>query len=116
MLNNGKWADEAIMTNSVYFNEMINTSQNLNKSYGYLFWLNGKESFMLPESQLVIPGSVSPNGPPDMYSGIGKNGQYVSIIPSEKMVLIRMGEDPSSVPVPFLFLDDIWEKLNLIIK
>jgi CubicO group peptidase (beta-lactamase class C family) len=116
MLNNGKWADEAIMTNSVYFNEMINTSQNLNKSYGYLFWLNGKESFMLPESQLVIPGSVSPNGPPDMYSGIGKNGQYVSIIPSEKMVLIRMGEDPSSVPVPFLFLDDIWEQLNLIIK
>jgi CubicO group peptidase (beta-lactamase class C family) len=116
MLNNGKWADEAIMTNSVYFNEMINTSQNLNKSYGYLFWLNGKESFMLPESQLVIPGSVSPNGPPDMYSGIGKNGQYVSIIPSEKMVLIRMGEDPLSVPVPFLFLDDIWEQLNLIIK
>jgi CubicO group peptidase (beta-lactamase class C family) len=116
MLNNGKWAEEAIMTNSVYFNEMINTSQNLNKSYGYLFWLNGKESFMLPESQLVIPGSVTPNGPPDMYSGIGKNGQYVSIIPSEKMVLIRMGEDPSSVPVPFLFLDDIWEQFNLIIK
>ena len=116
MLNKGKWEDEAIMTNSIYFNEMINTSQNLNKSYGYLFWLNGKESFMLPESQLVIPGSVSPNGPDDMYSGIGKNGQYVSIIPSEKMVLIRMGEDPSSVPVPFLFLDDIWEQLNLIIK
>jgi len=116
MLNTGKWADETIMTNNVYFNEMINTSQNLNKSYGYLFWLNGKESFMLPESQLVIPGSVSPNGPPDMYSGIGKNGQYVSIIPSEKMVIIRMGEDPSSVPVPFLFLDDIWKKLNLIIK
>ena len=116
MLNNGKWSEDAIMTNSVYFNEMINTSQNLNKSYGYLFWLNGKESFMLPESQLVIPGSVSPNGPDDMYSGIGKNGQYVSIIPSEKMVLIRMGEDPSSVPVPFLFLDDIWEQLNLIIK
>jgi CubicO group peptidase (beta-lactamase class C family) len=116
MLNNGKWSEDAIMTNSAYFNEMINTSQNLNKSYGYLFWLNGKESFMLPESQLVIPGSVSPNGPHDMYSGIGKNGQYVSIIPSEKMVMIRMGEDPSSVPVPFLFLDDIWEKLNPIIK
>jgi CubicO group peptidase (beta-lactamase class C family) len=116
LLNNGKWEDEAIITNNVYFNEMINTSQNLNKSYGYLFWLNGKESFMLPESQLVIPGCISPNGPPDMYSGIGKNGQYVSIIPSKKMVLIRMGEDPSIEPVPFLFLDDIWEKLNLIIK
>ena len=71
---------------------------------------------MLPESQLVIHGSVTPNGPDDMYSGIGKNGQYVSIVPSEKIVLIRMGEDPASVPVPFLFLDDIWKQLNLIIK
>ncbi len=116
MLNSGKWANEVIMKNSVYFNEMISSSQNLNKSYGYLFWLNGKESFLVPESQLIFPGSFSPSGPPDMFSGIGKNGQYVSIVPSKKLVLIRMGEDPTSVPVPFLFLDDIWKKLNLIIK
>jgi|WetSurMetagenome_2_1015567.scaffolds.fasta_scaffold02991_7 CubicO group peptidase (beta-lactamase class C family) len=116
MLNKGKWGSETIMTNAAYINDMITTSQNLNKSYGYLFWLNGKESFMAPESQLLIPGSVSPNAPADMYSGIGKNGQYVSIIPSKNMVMIRMGDDPSSVPVPFLFLDDIWEKLILIIK
>lgn len=116
MLNNCKWESEAIMTNSQFVTEMISTSQDLNKSYGYLFWLNGKESFMIPGSQLVIQGSITPNGPDDMYSGIGKNGQYVSIVPSEKLVLVRMGEDPTSVPVPFLFLDDIWEKLNLIIR
>jgi CubicO group peptidase (beta-lactamase class C family) len=116
MLNNGKWGSEAILTNTSYLNDMVTTSQNLNKSYGYLFWLNGKESFMVPESQLVFPGSFTPNAPDDMFSGIGKNGQYVSIIPSKSMVLIRMGEDPSSVPVPFLFLNDIWGKLNLIIK
>jgi CubicO group peptidase (beta-lactamase class C family) len=116
ILNNCKWGSEAIMTDSQYINQMISTSQNLNKSYGYLFWLNGKESFMIPESQLVFQGSVTPNGPDDMYSGIGKNGQYVSIVPSQKLVLIRMGEDPESVPVPFLFLDDIWKQLNLIIR
>jgi CubicO group peptidase (beta-lactamase class C family) len=116
MLNSGKWDSETIMANSTYFNEMITVSQTLNKSYGYLFWLNGKESFMVPESQVVFPGSLSPAGPADMFSGIGKNGQYVSIIPSMKMVMIRMGEEPTSVDVPFLFLDDIWEKLNPIIK
>ncbi len=116
MLNTGKWESEPIMENSAYFNEMISVSQSLNKSYGYLFWLNGKESFMIPESQVVFPGSLSPAGPVDMYSGIGKNGQYVSIIPSMDLVMIRMGEEPTSVDVPFLFLDDIWEKLNLIIK
>jgi len=116
MLNSGKWDSETIMANSAYFNEMITVSQNLNKSYGYLFWLNGKESFMIPESQLVFPGSISPAAPVDMYSGIGKNGQYVSVVPSMNMVMIRMGEEPTSVDIPFLFLDDIWEALNLVIK
>jgi CubicO group peptidase (beta-lactamase class C family) len=116
MLNRGKWGNETVMNNSAYMNEMVTSSQNINKSYGYLWWLNGKESFMLPESQLLFTGSCTPNGPDDMFSGMGKNGQYVSVIPSKNMVLIRMGEDPSGVPVPFLFLDKIWEKLDLIIK
>jgi hypothetical protein len=51
-----------------------------------------------------------------MYSGMGKNGQYISVIPSRKLVLIRMGEDPESVSVPFLFLNDIWAKLKMIIN
>lgn len=116
ILNKGTWNKTQIMKDQTYFNEMVNTSQQLNKSYGYLWWLNGKESFMIPETQLVFKGSVSPAGPPDMISGIGKNGQYVCIIPSKNMVLVRMGENPESVQVPFLFLDDIWEKLNTIIN
>ena len=116
ILGKGKWDNVAVMTNSEYFNAMIAPSQAINKSYGYLWWLNGKESFMIPESQITFPGSCTPNGPADMFSGLGKNGQYVSIIPSKNIVLIRMGEDPSSVPVPFLFLDKIWEKLNLVIN
>ena len=35
MLNNGAWDREVIMKNSAYFNEMISSSQNINKSYGY---------------------------------------------------------------------------------
>jgi CubicO group peptidase (beta-lactamase class C family) len=116
ILNKGVWGSEKIMTDSNYFREMVNTSQQLNKSYGYLWWLNGKESFMIPESQIVFPGSLSPAGPADMFSGIGKNGQYVSIVPSEHIVLVRMGESPESVQVPFMFLNDIWIKLNQIIK
>lgn len=116
ILNKGTWNKTQILKDPIYFNEMVNTSQQLNKGYGYLWWLNGKESFMIPETQMVFKGSISPAGPPDMISGIGKNGQYVCIIPSKKMVLVRMGENPESVQVPFLFLDDIWEKLNTIIN
>jgi CubicO group peptidase (beta-lactamase class C family) len=116
ILNKGAWGSEKIMTDSNYFREMVNTSQQLNKSYGYLWWLNGKESFMIPESQIVFPGNLSPAGPVDMVSGIGKNGQYVSIVPSANLVLVRMGENPESVQVPFMFLNDIWIKLNQVIK
>lgn len=115
MLNNGKWNDESVMTDAGFFKAMITPSQDINKSYGYLWWLNGKTSFMIPESQIVFPGSCTPNGPADMYSGMGKNGQFISIIPSEKLVLVRMGEDPSGVAVPFMFLDSIWSQLKLII-
>lgn len=116
VLNDGKWGEEVVMRDTVFFRAMISTSQSLNKSYGYLWWLNGKESFMVPESQIVFPGSFTPNAPADMVSGIGKYGQYVNVIPSQDLVVVRMGEDPSSVPVPFLFLDDIWEKLELIVR
>lgn len=67
MLNNGNWGDEIIMTDKTYFSAMISSSQTINNSYGYLWWLNGKASFMMPESQLVIPGSCTPNGPDDMF-------------------------------------------------
>jgi len=116
ILNKGKWDHEVILEDDVFINSMVTTSQNLNKSYGYLWWLNGKESFMAPGSQLVIPGSITPNGPPDLLSGMGKNGQYVSVVPSQNIVLVRMGDNPDQALVPFLFLDDIWEKLNQIIK
>ena len=48
MLNKGVWNTDTVMHDTAYFNQMINTSQNLNLSYGYLWWLNGKASFMLP--------------------------------------------------------------------
>ena len=108
---NGAWNGNQLI-NSAYFNEMVNTSQNLNKSYGYLWWLNGKPSFMVPTSQIVFPGSYAPEAPDDMFAGIGKNGQIVSIAPSQGLVVIRMGDAPDSSKVPFTLCNEIWQKIN----
>jgi CubicO group peptidase (beta-lactamase class C family) len=43
-LNKGIWNSDTIMKDTAYFRAMTNTSQNLNKAYGYLWWLNGKSS------------------------------------------------------------------------
>lgn len=116
ILNKGKWEQDLILSDSNFLEDMVNTSQQINKGYGYLWWLNGKQSYMIPETQIVFPGSTFPDAPADMVSGMGKYGQYVSVLPSKKMVLIRLGENPESVPVPFLFLNEIWKKLNPIIN
>lgn len=112
ILNKGNWNGNQIMTDTAYFNEMVNTSQNLNKSYGYLWWLNGKQSFMVPTWQNIIPGFLCPNAPADMFSAIGKGGQFLNIVPSENLVWLRMGDDPTGNLVPFLLNELIWNYVN----
>ncbi len=115
ILNNGNWNGNQIMTDAAYFSDMISTSQELNRGYGYLWWLNGKPNFMAPGVQVTIPGSIMPNAPNDMVSGLGKNGQFLNVVPSQNLVLIRMGEEPDGSLVPFLVNDKIWEYMNALV-
>jgi len=112
ILNQGKWDQTIVLSDTGYFNEMVNTSQNINLSYGYLWWLNGKSSFMIPQSQFVFPGFFSPHAPEDMFAALGKNGQFINVIPSENMVWIRLGDSPENTDVSFLLNDQIWEYIN----
>lgn len=112
MLNKGMWNGNNVLSDSNYFNQMVSTSQQLNKSYGYLCWLNGKSSYMIPQTQFVFQGSLCPNAPSDMYAALGKNGQFINVVPSLNMVWIRMGDAPDNNLVPFLFNNDIWAQIN----
>jgi CubicO group peptidase (beta-lactamase class C family) len=112
ILNKGKWGENQILSDSTYYKQMVNPSQNINKSYGYLWWLNGKQSYMLPTSQTVFPGFLNPNAPADMFVAMGKDGQFLNVIPGQQMVMVRMGEAPDNLPVPFLLNDNIWKYVN----
>ena len=115
-LNKGKWNNEQII-NPAFFEESINTSQSINPSYGYFWWLNGKSSAMLPGSQTVYPGTLIPNAPAEMYAAMGAEDQRIYVVPSKKMVVIRMGNasDPQN-PVFALsgFDNALWEKINAV--
>jgi len=114
MLNKGKWENNIIL-NENYFNEATNTSQNINLSYGYLWWLNGKTSYHLPQSQLQLPGSIIPSGPNDMFMALGKNDQKIYVIPSKKMVVIRMGDAANNVNLALSDFDEVlWQKINAL--
>jgi CubicO group peptidase (beta-lactamase class C family) len=113
LLAQGKWNDQTIIPN-LYFKEMTETTQTLNISYGYLTWLNGKKSFMAPQSQIRFPGSIMSEGPSDLFMALGRDGQQIHVVPSQNMVWIRMGEAPNTnAPlVSFDLGNDIWKMIN----
>ena len=117
-LNKGKWIDEQII-NEPFFNESISTSQSINPSYGYLWWLNGKTSYMVPGGQTVYPGNLVPNAPTDMYSAMGAEDQRIYVIPSKNMIVIRMGDasDPANPSFALSGFDNaLWQKINAVIN
>jgi CubicO group peptidase (beta-lactamase class C family) len=114
LLNRGKWEQTQIIPET-YYGLMTTPSQSFNQAYGYLTWLNGKSTLMIPGSQTVFNGYISPNAPNDMVAAMGKNGQLINVVPSKRLVVIRMGDDPATSLVPFLFQDDLWKVLNTII-
>ncbi len=116
MLNKGKWDNTAILRDNNYFYAQVNTSQNLNLSYGYLTWLNGKTSFMVPTLQNVFTGPLIPNAPADMYAALGKNDQKIYVVPSQKLVVIRMGNSAGGFHLSVSDFDNqLWGKLKTII-
>jgi CubicO group peptidase (beta-lactamase class C family) len=116
VLNKGKWDQATIMADNNYFDAMVNTSQNINQSYGYLWWLNGKTSHMLPQTQFVFSGNLVPTAPSDLISALGKNDQKVYVVPSQKLVVIRMGESAGNVQMALSSFDsELWGKLKSII-
>ncbi len=117
-LNKGKWKSEQIINGS-YLRESISSSQNINPSYGYLWWLNGRTTFMIPGGQTVYSGPLIPNAPSDMYAAMGAEDQRIYVIPGKNMVVIRMGDasDPANPSFALSgFDDDLWQKINAVIN
>lgn len=113
-LNRGKWNGTTIL-NENYFNAATNTSQNINLGYGYLWWLNGKANYHLPQTQLTFQGSIIPTAPSDMFMALGKNDQKIYVVPSKKMVIIRMGNAADNVNLTLSDFDEtLWSKISAL--
>lgn len=117
-LNKGKWDNEQIV-NETFYNQSITTSQSINPSYGYFWWLNGKANYMIPGGQTIYPGTLVPNAPADMYSAMGAEDNRIYVVPSKNMVIIRMGSasDPNNPSFALSGFDnELWGKINAIIE
>ncbi|WP_394801207.1 serine hydrolase domain-containing protein [Chryseobacterium gwangjuense] len=115
-LNNGNWNGTQII-NANYFQNATNTSQNINLAYGYLWWLNGKASYHLPQTQIQLNGKLIPSAPDDLFCALGKNDQKIYVVPSKKLVIIRMGNAADHVNFARSGFDEVlWQKINAVIN
>ena len=113
ILNKGIWENDTLMKDRNYFDAMTNTSQNINLSYGYLWWLNGKTSSMVPTLQTVFNQSLVPNAPADMIMALGKDDKKIYIVPSLKIVVVRLGDaSGTSTLAPSGFDNEFWIRMK----
>lgn len=110
-LNDGCWANERVLPeNWVTQSTTINEAYKSNRGHctqdvvppntyelpcettpvGYMWWLN----------QPGIEGETKPfkDLPPDAYLAIGHWGQYVVVVPSADVVIVRVGDDRRNCP------------------
>ncbi|TAE28807.1 MAG: class C beta-lactamase-related serine hydrolase [Cytophagales bacterium] len=112
-LSKGQWNNQPILTDDAYFKAMTTPSNPFNKSYGYLWWLNGQDSFMVPTLTRVIPGALAPSAPPDMISALGAGDKKIYVVPSLDLVVVRHGDDTGAALLgPSSFDEGFWALLK----
>lgn len=110
-LRQGIWAGDTVIP-PAYLAEAMNPSQELNLSYGHLWWLNGQPSYQVVTTQMVLPGPLIPSAPSDLVAGLGMNDQKLYVIPSSDRVIIRMGDDAGEGVLAGSSFDELlWQRL-----
>lgn len=112
--NKGFWNGNTVLHDTSYLNAMVSPSQTLNPSYGYLWWLNGQPSYRLPVLTQLFTGPLTPEAPSDMFSAKGRDNQRLYIVPSQDLIVVRMGNPDTEIPAlgPSGFDNLLWKKLQ----
>lgn len=95
-LNKGNWLGEQILSET-WIDFTTTPADDSEGRYGAFFWLNKSKDY--------------PDVPEDMYSCRGHDGQYIFIIPSKELVVVRTGFSQKGVFDPNLFLKNILEAI-----
>ncbi|NUO48521.1 MAG: beta-lactamase family protein [Polyangiaceae bacterium] len=91
-LRNGVWADGPVVPWQ-HVQASLTPSQSQNQAYGYLWWLNGHTPALDPFGQLK-ESTIAPFAPSDLFAARGFGDQFIDVIPSLDMVIVRIGPDP----------------------
>jgi CubicO group peptidase (beta-lactamase class C family) len=91
------WNGKALFDSS-WVDYISTPTEHSEGGYGAHFWLNA--------------GGVYPNVPKDLYSANGHDGQFVYVIPSKELVVVRTGLSEGSVYNADLLLSEIIKSIE----
>jgi CubicO group peptidase (beta-lactamase class C family) len=118
-LHHGQWAGEQVLSQH-WVDQALTPSQPWNRAYGFLFWLNGAAPAIDAMNE-SWPGRMVPFAPPDLFAARGFGNQFIDVIPSLDLMVVRFGTDPMAqfnlaaltADAQFTKHDDILEPLLL---
>jgi CubicO group peptidase (beta-lactamase class C family) len=113
-LRKGRWGTEQVVS-PAWVAQATSPSQAFNRAYGYLFWLNG-ETPALNAMMEPWPGRMVPSAPKDLFAARGFGNQFVDVIPSEDLLIVRFGKDPLAGNLADLFDDSRFAKHDAILQ
>jgi CubicO group peptidase (beta-lactamase class C family) len=105
ILAEGRWNGETVFPDREYMRAMLQPSQQLNPSYGYLWWLNGKTEVARGSGERV-KGPLISTAPADLVAALGAVDRKVYVVPSLGLVVTRLGN--SAGPA---FQNEFWKLL-----
>ncbi|MCU0268217.1 MAG: beta-lactamase family protein [Acidimicrobiales bacterium] len=82
----GSWNGEQVVP-AAWVEEATQPSQDLNKGYGFLWWLNSGGEM----GNQSLDTLKWPDAPTDAYAALGLGGQVILVIPSQDLVVVRLG-------------------------
>jgi len=91
VLANGIWNGTDVLGDRSWIETSTSSSQQSNFAYGYLWWLNGKESRRSPGKAEPVPGPMNPSAPADLFAAKGAMDRRLYIVPSLSLVITRLG-------------------------
>jgi CubicO group peptidase (beta-lactamase class C family) len=106
ILAGGTWNGNDLLRNPTYFRQMLTPSQDLNPSYGLLWWLNGQRRFQLAGATTSQPGSLIPAAPRDLVAAQGALDRKCYVVPSLGLVVTRLGDQTGEA-----FNNEFWKLL-----
>jgi CubicO group peptidase (beta-lactamase class C family) len=93
-LRQGCWNGEQLVSRE-FIEAATSPSTEMNQGYGYWWWLNGGTPTL--DSVTFEPhpeGMLHPQAPEDNFCAVGLGNQFIEVMPSHDMVVVRVGFAP----------------------